>query len=805
MHDLVYAVRFLAKRRAFTAVALVVMALGISLTATVYAIIEGVILDGPDYRDFDRIVQIRTTVPQATFLQSVRIHDYVDWREGQNAFQEMGAWLWWSVTLSGDDDRAQRFNGARVTASIFDLLGVEPILGRRFTPADDLVEGVDEVVLSYDLWQNRYEGDPAIIGRSLRLNARPTTVIGVMPPGFRFPETHDMWTPLGVDPARYDRGTGPGLQVIATPLAGLERDEASARMRALGERLTLQYPEANRDIIPVLESWRDIAFVDAELRGILYTMFVAVVGVLLIACSNVANLLFALTLARGKELAVRTAMGADRWRVLRQLLLESVVLSLAGALLGMGLSFVSLKAFTRAVTPLNPPSWIRFELSPTVVLFAVGVSFVAALAAGLLPALQATRADVAGVLRDQGRGTTSRSVHRWSTGLVGLEVAVSCALLIAAGLLVRTNLAVGNADYGVDAERVLTASTTASSESYPDSASRILLQDRMVERLAALPDAGGAALASALPGLGGGTSWYQLQGRSYATDRDYPFAVWTAVTPGFFDVLGVEFVRGRGFTSGDGPGSERVVVVDERFVERNWPDRDPLGQQVRLGRSDSRDAWMTVVGVVPDILMTRPDNYGGRPPEGMYVPLAQHPRSGYNLLVRTDGDPLALAGPFRQAVAGVDLDLPVEWLDTLENRQQDALLQFVILGWMFSIFGVVALVLAATGLYAVMSFSVSSRRTEVGVRMALGAEPAGIVRMILIQGSRPLAAGILVGLILAVLLGKALESQLFGVTATDPGTFGGVPLLLALVSLTALLLPALRASRVAPVVALRDD
>lgn len=805
MSDFAYALRFLGKRWMFTTVAVVVMALGISLTGTIYAIIEGVILDGPDYRDFERIVQIRTTVPQATFLQSVRIHDYLDWRERQNAFEAMGAWMWWSVTLSGDDSGAERFNGIRVSASTFDLLGVEPILGRRFTPEEDRVEGLDLVLLSYDVWQNRYQGDPDVVGTTLRLNARPTTVIGIMPPGFRFPESHDMWMPLGVDPARYDRREGPGLQVIATPMEGIDLDEASRRMRVVGDGLTREFPDSNRDIVPVLQNWRDAAFIDAELRGVLYTMFVAVVGVLLIACSNVANLLFALTMARGRELAVRTAMGADRWRVLRQLLLESLVLSLAGAAVGIVLSWVSLGLFTRAVTPLNPPSWIRFDLSPTVVLFVVGVSFVAALAAGLLPALQATRADVASVLRDQSRGNSSRGVSRWSTILVGTEVALSCALLIAAGLMVRTNLAVANAEYGVDADRVLTASTTAPEASYPDAESSLRLQDRILAALEAIPGVGAASMASALPGLGAGTSWYHVQGRSYETDSDYPFGTRTTVSPDFFDVLGVELVRGRRFTTSDGPTSEPVVIVDERFALRNWPGQDPLGQQIRLGRSDSGEPWLTVVGVVPDVLMVRPDNFGGRSPEGMYLPFSQQPSRGFNLLLRAEGEPLGLAGSLRSALAGIDGDLPLQWVDSLANRQRDALLQFVILGWMFSIFGLAALILASTGLYAVMSFSVSSRKTEMGVRMALGAEPGRIVRLIVLQGSRPLAVGIAFGLGLAALLGKALESQLFGVTATDPWTFGAIPALLVGVSLIALILPARRASRIAPVVALREE
>jgi putative ABC transport system permease protein len=805
MKDLTYALRFLSKRWAFTTVAVVVMALGISLTATMFAIIEGVVLRGPDYEALDRIVYLRTTIPQSQFCQSVRVRDYVDWGEQQTVFDEMAAYYGTAATISGDGNRAERFRGIRVSSSTFDLLGVDPFMGRNFTEDEDYVTDLDLVILGYHVWANRYDRDPGIIGKTLRLNARPTTVIGVMPDGFRFPEIHDMWLPLNVDPSVLERREGRGLQVLARMSEGVTQDEVRTQLGAVAQRLEQQYPEANRDIVPVVDFWKDIQFVDAETKGLLYTMFVAVIGVLLIACANVANLLFALTIARGKELAVRTAMGADRGRVIRQLLIESLVLAGAGAVLGVGLSYFSLKLFTRAIVSLNPPAWMTFELSGTVLLFVIGVTVVSAFAAGLLPALHATRSDVAGVLRDQSRGSSSRGVNRWSTTLVGLEVALSCALLVGAGLMVRTTLAIGSDDYGVNSEGLLTASLSLPAESYPDSTARTEAVDRIQRELAALPGVTRAFVSSSLPGLGTGNYWYGVRDRDYANDADYAFSSMTTVTPEFFDALDVSFLAGRGFDTRDAAGSELVLIVDRRFAEKNWPGQDPIGKQVRLGRSDSENPWMTVVGLVRTLKMVGATSFGGQPPEGMFVPAAQRPMGGFSVAIRTAGKPLALASQLREAITRIDSDIPVERLGTLERSLRDANMEYLIIGWMFSIFGIVALLLASVGLYAVMAFSVSRRQTEVGVRMAMGAEPAKIVKLILLQGSKPLGVGIVVGLGLAVLLGKALSSQLYGVSATDPLTFGGIPVLLALVSLVALLVPAGRASRIDPVVALREE
>jgi predicted permease len=805
MQDFLYALRFLGKRWGIASVAVLVMALGISLTTTMYAIIEGVVLRGPDYEDVREILFLQTTIPQSQFNQSVRIHDYLDWKEQQSVFDEMAAYFGTSVNLSGDGTRAETFRGARLSASTFPLLGERPFMGRVFTEAEDLQTNLDIVVLGYHVWVNRFNRDPDIIGRSIRVSARPMTVIGIMPEGFRFPELHDMWLPLNIDPGVVERREGPGMSVIGRLADGVTEEEARTQLTSIAARLTQQYPEANREIVPVVRSWMEVQLVDAETRGLLYTMFVAVVGVLLIACANVANLLFAVTIARGKELAVRTAMGASRTRVLRQLLMESLVLAAGGGILGVVLSKFSLDVFTRIVMPLNPPPYVVFELSSTVIAFVIGITFLAALASGILPAIHATKTDVHSLLQDQSRGSSSRSVSRWSTGLVALEVALSCALLVGAGLMVRSTLAVGQDDFGLNREGLLTARLVLPGITYSDTLANAQVIDRMLVDLAAVPGVSEVAVTSNLPVLGTSLNFYGVRDRQYADDGEYSFGGFTRVSPGFFDIIGVSVSGGRGFDNTDVMGDQRVMIVDRRFAELNWPGEDPVGKQVRLGRSDSENPWHTVVGLVETFEMLRPLQFGANPPEGMFVPIRQRPVRGLSIMVRTAGDPLTLATPVRDVMARIDSDIPVNQLNSLDARVAEASLDTFIIGGMFMVFGVVALILASIGLYAVMAFSVIRRTTEVGIRMALGANQRRIIRLILAQGGRPVGVGLVVGLLLALGLGKALSTFLYDVSALDPVTFVGIPSLLVVVSLLALMLPATRASRIAPGTALREE
>ncbi len=805
IQDFVYGFRFLRKRWGLTSVSVLVLGLGISLTASQYAIIKGVVLSGPDYEELERILFLRTTIPQSQFEQSVRIHDYLDWREQQSVFKEMSAHYGFSANLSGEEGPAQRYSGIRLTSSTFDLLGVGPLMGRTFTPDEDHLTGQELIILGYHLWEQRYGSDPEILGKTIRVNAKPATVVGVMPPDFRFPELSDVWMPLAIEPGQLERREGPGLAVLGRLSDGATIETARTQLEGIAGRLEIAYPDNNEDIVPVVERWIDAQFVDDETKGLLYTMFVAVFGVLLIACANVANLLFASTIARGKELAVRTALGAARIRVLRQLLSETLLLSFGGAVLGLILSKLLLNVFTRVVAPLGVPPWMTFTVSPAVFVFALGATFFTALASGLLPSFYATRVDLNSVLQDQARGSSSRSVGRWSTALVVVEVALSCALLVGAALTARSTMKIGDADYGVNRANVFTARLGLPEATYSDSTSQAQFIDRLDRRLRTLPGVTEVAVSSALPILGTSLRFYGVNNRDYVDDSEYSFSGFTRITPDFFDLLDVPIVAGRRFLPTDVLDNRLVTIVDQRFADLNWPGGDPLGQQVRLGRSDSENPWLTVVGVVRTFEMLQPLAFGANPPEGMYVPIAQQPTLGLSVLIRAGGNPTGVSDPLREAITVLDPDIPVRLTATLESRVDDRTLEFAVIGGMFMVFGVVALVLASIGLYAVMAFSVSRRVAEVGIRMALGADGRRIINMIMKQGAVPVAIGLGLGLGLALLLGQALTAFLFQVSAADPLTFIGIPALLVLVSAMALLIPANRAARVMPVVALRSE
>ena len=801
--DFAFALRLLRKRWGVSSVAILVLALGISLTATMYAIIEGIALSGPDYPNLERILSLRTTIPQSQFDQAVRLHDYLDWREQQTVFDEMAAYYTSSANLSLPGEPAHSYSGVHLSASTFAMLGQQAMMGRTFMPEEDFATAGPIIVLGHHVWENRYDRDPRIVGKTIRVNARPTTVVGVMPPDFRFPELHDVWMPLELDPGALERRQGPGLAVLARLKEGIAQTAAQAQLVTIAQRLEEQYPVANRDIHPITEVWME-AFIDDETKGLLYTMFTAVFGVLLIACANVANLQFSLTLARGKELAVRTALGASRNCVLRQLLSETLVLAFGGAVVGLVLTKFSLDLFARVVAPLGIPPWMTFGLSPAVFVFVLGITFFVALASGMLPALHATRVDINSILKDQIRGSGG-GVSRWSASLVVLEVALSCALLVGAGLTIRSTLELGSADYGLDRENIMTARLGLPEETYPDSTSQQVVTDRFQRELEALPGVREVAITSNLPILGTGLYFYGVGDGDYTDDSEYPFGGYTRVSASFFDLIGVPVVAGRGFRATDVLGVGLVVIVDERFVAKNWPGEEPIGKQLRLGRSTSENPWHTVVGVVRDFQMSPALDFAAAPPEGMFVHIAQQPSGGFSIMLRTAGAPLDVTARVRELVTRIDPDIPMSQVNTLTGRVEESNLEDLILSGMFSVFGVVALVLASIGLYAVMAFSVSRRTAEVGIRMALGATGGRIIGLLVRQGARPVGIGIAIGLVLAWFLGKALATVLFRVGAFDLLTFTMIPLLLLGVSAVALLVPAKRAASVAPVIALRAE
>jgi predicted permease len=661
------------------------------------------------------------------------------------------------------------------------------------------------------VWQARYDGDPKVIGRTVRVNSEPTTLVGVLPEGFRFPVTEDAWMPLVLETGTLERGEGTTLEVFGRLRDGASAVQAAREMSLIAHRLAEAYPKTNQGIGAVVKPYiRE--FVGRETVTLLGVMFAAVLLVLLIACFNVANLLLGRAALRGRELAIRSALGCGRWGTLGQVLSEAALISLLGAVFGIGLAHLGLRLFENHLAQVEVPFWFSFSLSPSVLLLVVGVTAAAALVAGLLPALQVARPQISAVLQDSSRGTTSLRLGWLSRTLVVLEVAISCALLIGAGLNVRSVLAAQSYDLRFDPHNLLTARMGLFEGDYPEEADWLRFYQQLHERLAARPEVESAAIGTVIPtdtAIGAGMMSFERPGETYESPRDMPLVRFTVISPGYFETLGVPLLAGRDFTAADRGGAPAVALVNQDFARKEWPGQNPLGQRVDLwmGEAEEREepgaGRVEVVGVVPNLRFADFDNDDDQ--QGIYVPLAQNPVRFAWALTRTRTAPLTFADTLRRTVRDLDPNLPLYFVHSMDQVLERTLFYPRLIGVFFGIFAAVAIVLALVGLYGVLAFAVSQRTQEMGVRMALGAAARDIVALVLKQGLRQVAVGLAAGLLLSTGLALALAAFLFQVEPADPVTFVFVPLLLVAIALAACLLPARRASAVDPAVALRAE
>lgn len=798
-----YAARGLVREPGTAFLAVLALGLGIGLTTVMFSIVNGAILQGLPFEASDRILHLeRANLSEGIESMEVTIHDFVDWRAQQASFGSLAAYYEGTVNVSGTE-RAERYDGAFVTASTFSLLRVRPALGRLFREDEDEPGAAPVIVLGYHVWQDRYAGDPGVLDRTIRVNGEQATIVGVMPEGFRFPIAQDVWVPLRMDPVALERGEGTTLEVVGRLRDGVSPDRAAAEMQTIASRLAEEYPETNEGVSAVVQPFTH-EYVGDEPRAMLFTMLAAVFLVLLIACANVANLLLARTVTRSRELAIRSAIGASRWRVVFHLLAEGLTLALAGAVLGIGIAWVGIGLFNRAIAPTDPPFWIQVGLQTPVLLFVLGITALAGIVSGLAPALQASGKALNEILKDESRGSSGFRIGRLSRGLVVAEVALSVGLLVGAGLMIRSVAKLGSLDYGFATEEVFTARLGLFETDYPDSTSRRAFFRELVPRLAALPGARGAAATTALPGIWNPSTPVTAEGRTYDRDQDVPFVRFAAVTPGFFEVLDVEVARGRGFRAQDGPEGTPVAVVNRSFAARHFSGEDPLGRRIRLGRGDEGEPWRTIVGVVPDLYMEGVENRDGEP-DGLYIPLAQSDARFVSLAIRAGSDPMRLAGPARDIVTRVDPNLPLYWVRTLQAGIDETTWYFRVFGTLFAVFGLVALLLASIGLYGVMATSVGNRTTEIGIRMALGAGARDVLRLVLRQGLAQIALGTGAGIVLAFFLARGLQLLLYDVAPWDPTTFVLILTVLGTTGLLASWLPARRATRVHPMAALRYE
>jgi putative ABC transport system permease protein len=802
LRDVRYGIRSLLKSPGLSIVAVLALTLGIGLTTTMFSIVYGAMMKGLPYRDGDRIMIVQRSNPaRGIHGSSLPVQDFYDYRRQQRSYTDLAAFTSGTMYLSGEE-KAERFDGSWITASTFDILGIRPFLGRNFRAGEDTPAGDKVLILAYSTWRERYAGNPAVIGRTVRMNGQPFTVVGVMPEGFAFPNNDRLWVPLQTDPLATKRGEGQYVQAFGKLKPGVAVEQAANDLVTIGKRLATEYKETNDGFVGITQKFTD-NYIGDEPRQLLYTMLGAVFFVLIIACANVANLLLDRAAHRTKEVGIRTALGASRSAVVRQFLAESFVLSIAATALGIGVAYFGVDLFNSAITVTRVPFFIDIRLHPQVLLFTIGVAVLTTLVSGAIPAYQSSRADINEILKDETRGASSFRVGKISKTLVIVEIALSCGLLVAAGLMIKSVTKMNTMDRGYTTKDVFTA-RLGFPATYTDTAAQWRFFDQVIERVAGLPGVQAATLSGGLPatrtGMNGGN--FALEGQAYLKDQDYPQAHWLSVTPGFFNTIKIPLVTGRLLNDSDREGAPAVVVVTKAFAAKFLKGGDPLGKRIRTGGSRSTAPWATVVGVVGDVFSGDQDE---PITPAFFQPFAQARQNFVYISARTNSAPMSLTPSIRDVVASLNPDIPLYWVQSYEAATAQSLWFVRVFGTMFMIFGFVALFLASVGLYAVMSFSVSRRTREVGIRMALGAQGGDVVRMIFGQGALQLGLGMTAGLGLAYGISQLLKVVLFQVQPRDPVVFGGVAAVLIGVGLVACFVPAKRATLVDPLVALRSD
>jgi predicted permease len=797
MRDIRFGVRMLWKRPGTSLLAIAALALGIGLTTTMFSIVDAAFLRGLPFDEGDRIVALSRQQAGQQGLSRVPPHDFADWRAVQHTFEDLAGSTIFQANTASPGQPPERYRGARITFNTLALLRAQPTIGRDFSEADSRAGAPPVAIISDVMWQGRFERAPDVIGRTLRVNGVVLTIVGVMPPRFGFPNMADVWVAERLEfPDK--RGEGRSLDVIGRLKSGVPLAEAQADMRTVARQLADQYPE-NKDITADVRPYTS-RFLGAQIIATLSAMLAAVFGVLLIACVNVTNLQLARAAERMKEMAVRFALGATRGRVVRQLLVEGLLLSAAGAVLGLAIAYTGVTVFSNAVADTNPPFWMDFRVDGRGLLFVTALTVLAALASSLVPALRVSRQDVNSVLKDEGRSSTGVRVGLFSRVLVVVEMTLSFVLLVVSGLMIKSILTAGAVVYPFETN-LFTARVSAPEQDYPSGDQTRQLFGRLQERMEAVPGVGAVATGTSAPD-GGGPVFITIEGQPPAAEASQNPRVRTfEVSSNYLDVVRVPMRAGRGFNALDRAGAQEVAIVTEDFVRRFFPNGDALGRRIRLGLEPDRP-WRTIVGVVPNLSVAAQP---GDTVDAVLTPLAQSDAREVLFLVSSSA-PLQMIGPaLRLAVMEADPNLPVFDINTLEALFAQRTWPFRVFGGLFMTFGLAALVMAAAGLYGVMSFAVRRRTQEIGVRMALGADRGRITRMVVRQGLWQVGLGMIVGVGLGWLLGSSLQVLLFQVKPYDPAVFGGTIAVLGGVGLLASYVPALRAAAVDPLRALRHD
>ena len=798
VQDIRYAVRTLAKQRGFTTIAVLCLALGIGVNTVIFSCLNAILLRPFPYANPDALVVFSEGQSKEARRPggALSYPDYVDYSAGVKSFSSVGSYASRTFTLTGITE-PERIDGARVSASMFPTLGLAPARGRGFEAADDR-EGAPRVALISDaLWERRYARDPQVLGRSVEVDGRPATIVGVMPPDVRFPGRADMWLPHAQSVT--EQRDNHFLQGIGRLAPGASIERARAELDAVGRALAERYPDTNQGWAPNALSLRDSEV--GEIRPVLLIMQAAVSFVLLIACANVANLLLARGASRHREIAIRTTLGAARARIIRQLLTESLLLSLAAGAIGVLLAGWGIDA-VKAMLPQSIPSWMQFTIDGRVLAFTFAMAAATGIVFGLAPAVQASRPDLTDALKDGARGAgAGRRSQRFRSALVVAEVSLSLVLLIGASLMMKSFLRLQSVDPGFDYRGTLSMQASFVGAAYDDAGARWSALDRVLTEVSALPGVSGAAAVSITPlTTTNATTGFFVDGEPLSAGGAHDAEV-RSITAGYFNALSIDLIRGRTFSGQEMTDGAEVVVVNQTLASRYWPNEDPIGKRMRWGITTS-DPLLTIVGVVADVKQRQ---LGAPLQAQMYVPYTQYPYRTMTLMVATKGDASTLAGPVRAKVRELAPGVPLYAVETMNAIYSRSVWQQRLYGTLFTSFAVIALMLAAAGVYSVIAYSVTQRQHEIGVRMALGARRLDVFRLVVQGGARLACVGVGIGAIGAFAATRVLDKLLYGVSSTDPLVFGSMAALLLTISLVASYLPARRAASLDPVRALKND
>ncbi len=806
INDLRFALRMIRSHGWFSAAVIVTLALGIGINTTVFTLVNAVLFKPVPIPGGERIVTVMEQNLTATNdRRGVAYPDFRELRAANHTFEGIEAASLYEATLSEKGNPPERFHLGRVSAGMFSMLRTPPVLGRGFSGDDDKPGAEPVVLIGHGVWKNRYGAARDVIGRAVRVNGAPATIVGVMPEGFKFPNNEEFWMPLVPDEALESR-TNHGLQLFGLLKPGTPIEAARADLAVIAAGLAAKFPDTNKDVGALVRTFHETYNGD-QIRIVFLAMLGAVGFVLLIACANVANMMLSRAVARSRELSVRAALGASRWQLMRQLLVESVVLSCLGGLLGLGLTAAGVHAFDLATQNVGKPYWVIFEIDYRSFAYFAAISVVSGVVFGLVPALRASRVDLNTALKDDTRAGAGARGGRLTATLVVFQFALTVVLLACAGMMVRSFFAVQGLNGFVPAERIFTAHVQlpeGKGERYAEPESRRQFVAKLLPALAALPGVTQAAVASHAPGLGANERTIELEGRPVADPKQRPRASYVVGTPQYLALTGLPLLAGRGFAEEDGGLGREVAVVTREFAETFWPGEPAVGKRFRFVDDDKPGAWMTVIGLSANLVQeTRARE---RRPV-LIIPYRQEPWGWQSLLLRTAGDASGLAGPVRAAVQAVDGDLPLFEVQTLPAALEHDRWFLKVFGTLFSTFAATGLLMAAVGIYAVVAQATARRTREIGIRIALGATGGRILGLVLSRGLTQLAIGLGLGLAGAFGATRVLAKGglLMRVSPNDPMVFIAITVLLAGIGAFACWLPARRAAGLHPVTALRHE